>query len=136
MSMFACLFLCFISMLTSLDIGFAMLCALCRLVLMWSHLCLDVTTCEIHLRGAGVLDLHLSPLRAMLICLSCFLFTTRLAFFASSHFCTLAHLFMHESVCRPYSNPMELWTLNPNLHLSPQDTPFCLIICLFSRSYA
>ena len=37
MSMFACLFLCFISMLGFLDIGFAMLCALYGLVLVWSH---------------------------------------------------------------------------------------------------
>ena len=37
MSMFACLLLCFISMLTSLDLGFVMLCALCGLVLVWLH---------------------------------------------------------------------------------------------------
>ena len=27
---------------------------------------------------------------------------------------------------------MELWTLDPNLHLSAQDTLFCLITCLFA----
>ena len=78
MSLFACFLLCFISMLASLDLGFAMLYALRRLVLInpQDHLlcvvayippqaCLGVTTCEIHLRGVGVLDSHLSPLRVM-----------------------------------------------------------------------
>ena len=31
---------------------------------------------------------------------------------------------------------MELWALNPNLHLSSQDTLFCLITCLFALSFA
>ena len=69
---------------------------------------LDVTTYEIHLCGVSVLDSHLSPLHAMLICLPCLLCATCLAFFASLHLYTLAYMFMHESVCRPYSNPMEL----------------------------
>ena len=51
--------------------------------------CLDVTTCEIHLHGVGVLDTHLSPLRAMLICLPYLFCATHLAFFASSHICFL-----------------------------------------------
>ena len=83
--------------------------------------CLDVTTCEINPRGVGAHDSHLSPLHVMLICLPCLLYATCLAYFASLHICTLAYMFMHESMCRPYSNPMELWTLNPNLHLSSQD---------------
>ena len=70
--------------------------------------CLDVTTCEIHLYGVSVPDTHLSPLRAMLICLPCSFCTTHLAFFAYLHLCMLAYLFMHEFVCCPYSNPMEL----------------------------
>ena len=89
--------------------------------------CLDVTTCKIHLHGAGMLDTPLSPLRVMLICLPCSLCATRLAYFAFLHLCTLAYMFMHESVCRPYSNLMELQTPDPNLH-------FCLITCLFSLS--
>ena len=93
---------------------------------------LDATTCEIHLRGVGLLDTHISPLCAMLICLSGLLSATRLAFFASLHFCTLAYMFMQESVFRPYSNLMELWTPDPNLHLSFEDTIFCLIKCLFA----
>ena len=73
--------------------------------------CLDVTTCDIHLRGVGVLDTRLSLFRAMLICLPCLLYATCLALFASSHLCTFACTFMHESVCCPYSNPLELWKL-------------------------
>ena len=33
-------------------------------------------------------------------------------------------------VCRSYSNILELWTLNPNLHLSLQDSLFRLITCM------
>ena len=80
--------------------------------------CLDVTICEIHLRGVGVFVSHLSPLYAMLIFLSCLLCATRLASFASLHLFTLAYMFMHESMCHPYSNSMELWTLDRNRHLS------------------
>ena len=76
---------------------------------------LDVTTCETHLCDVGVLDTHLSMLRVMLLSLLC---ATRLAFLASLHLCMLAKMFMHKSVCHPYSNLMDLWTLDPNLHLS------------------
>ena len=83
-----------------------------------SRVCLDVTTCEIHPYGVGVLDSHLFSLCEMLICLPCLLCATRLDFFTSLHLCTLAYMFVHESVCCPYSNPMELQTLDPDLHLS------------------
>ena len=43
---------------------------------------------------------------------------------------------MHKSVCCPYSNPMELCTLDRNQHLSSQETLFCLIACLSALSYA
>jgi len=79
---------------------------------------LGVTTCEIHLRGVGVLDTHLSSLHAMLLCLPCLLCATRLVFFAPFHLCMFSYMFMHGSVWHPYFNPMELWTLDPNLHLS------------------
>ena len=49
--------------------------------------CLSVTTCETHLRDVGVLDTHLSLLRAILLCLLC---STRLACLAFLHLCTLA----------------------------------------------
>ena len=134
-SMFACLLQCFMSMFGSLDLGFAMLCALCGLVLVDPQrplacvvafvpprACLDVTTYEIDLCDVGVLDTHLSLLHAMLICLpSCIVPPIQLSLLLL-HFCTLAYLFMHESVCRLYYNPMKLWTLDPNLHFSSQDT--------------
>ena len=104
MSMFVCLLLWFISMLASLDPGFAMLYALRGLLLVGplGHLlcvvasvlpraCLGVTTCEIHLHGVGVLDSHISLLRAMLICLPCLLCATRLVFFASLYACLHVH---------------------------------------------
>ena len=80
--------------------------------------CLDVTICETHFYGVGVLDSHLSLLCMMFICLTCLLCATHMAFFASLHLCTLAYIFMHKSVCHPFSNLMELWILDPNLHLS------------------
>ena len=91
--------------------------------------CLDLTVCEAHLHDVGVLDEHLSPLCAEMLCLPSLLCATYLAFFTFLHFYMLAYMFMHEFVCRPYSNPMELWTSNPNLHFSSQDTLFCLITC-------
>ena len=59
---------------------------------------LDVTACETQLRDVGALDTHLSLLRAMMLCLPCLLCATCLAFFASLHLCTLAYIFMHESL--------------------------------------
>ena len=100
------------------------------------RVCLDVITCEIHLCGVSVLDSHLSLLYEMFICLPCLLCATHLAFFASLHLCTLAYMIMHKFVCRTYSNPMKLWTLDPNLHLFSQDTFFCLIACSFAPSCA
>ena len=51
------------------------------------------------------------------------------------HLYMLAYMFMHKScllVCRPYFNTMKIWTLNPNLHLSPLDTTFCWPFCLLT----
>ena len=51
------------------------------------------------------------------------------------HLYTLAYMSMREScllACRPCFNTMKLWTSNPNLHLSPTDTTFCLLSCLFA----
>ena len=39
-------------------------------------------------------------------------------------------------VCHPYFNTMELWTFDPNVHLSSQDTTFCLITSLLAPSCA
>ena len=186
MHVYACLLLCFISMFACLNLGFAMLGALRGLVLtsFWGHLlvfgCIHPARglfgCN-HLREyipvMLVCLLHaLSPLRAML-CLPCLLYATRLAFFASLHFCMLAYMFVHESLCLLMSSsliptipcrftpvfdtrdPKSLlenlldgtcvictpiqWnygTLDPNLHLSSYDTPFCLTTCLFVPSCA
>ena len=52
----------------------------------------------------------------------------------SMHLYMLAYMSMHEScllVCHPDFNTMKLWTFDPNLHLSPVDTTFCLPFCLF-----
>ena len=90
---------------------------------------MGVTTCEIHLYDASFFDAY--PFFALcdVLMLAFLAFCHSFGFFASLHLCTLAYMFMHKSVCHPYSNPMELWTLNPNLHLSSQDTFFCLITC-------
>ena len=99
-----------------------MLYALCGFMLvgLWGHLLawLHPTTCETYLCDVGVPDTHLPLLRAMLLCLPCLLCATRLAFFAFLYLCTLAYVFMHESVRRSYSTFIELWTPDPNLHLS------------------
>ena len=55
----------------------------------------------------------------------------------SMHLYTLAHMFMHKScllLCHPCFNTIKLWTFDPNLHLSPVDTTFCLPFCLFAFS--
>ena len=65
-----------------------------------------------------MLDTHLSSLCEMLYaCLACFVLPVWISLLLL-HLCMLAYMFMHEFMCHPYSNPMELWTLNPNLHLS------------------
>ena len=61
--------------------------------------CLDVTACETHLHDVSVLDTHLSPLRAIMLCLPCLLCATRLAFFASLHFWSLAYICSCMSLC-------------------------------------
>ena len=67
---------------------------------------------------------------AMLVCATCWLYL---------HFYTLAYMSMHESclpMCLPYFNTRKLWTSDPNLHLSPVDTTFCLSFCLFACFFA
>ena len=60
--------------------------------------CFCETICETHLCDVGLLDTYTSPLCAI-ICLPCLLCATRLALLVSLHLCTLAYLFMHESLC-------------------------------------
>ena len=64
MHVYVCLLLCFMPMLASLDLGFAMLCAL-----LWAYSCAvtstplvaywGVTTCEAHPHDADLLDAYL-----------------------------------------------------------------------------
>ena len=125
MSMFACLLTSVLCVLVSLSRSRLChaLCPLwacaCVVAFVLPRVCLDVTTCEIHIHGVVVLGIDLSLLRVMLICSPCLLCATRLAFFAFWHLCMLAYMFMHDFVFHPYVNPMELWKLDPNLHLSP-----------------
>ena len=67
--------------------------------------CLGVTTCETHLHDVGVLDTHLSLLRAMMLCLPCLLYATRLAFFL---LCIFARLLTCScmSLCLPVSSSL------------------------------
>ena len=48
----------------------------------------------------------------------------------SMHLHTLVHMSMLE--CHPCFNKMKPWTSDPNLHLSPVDTTFCLLFLLFA----
>ena len=53
----------------------------------------------------------------------------------SMHLYTLAYMSMHEFcllMCRSCFNTIKLWTFDPNLHLSPADTTFCLLFHLFA----
>ena len=128
---YACLLLCFMLVLASLVLGFAMLNAFHRLDLVWLHPtpmrpCLDVTIWEASL-DAGLLHTYLSlsaPCDAMLTMFVC---GTR---WLSMHLCTLAHMSMHESfllVCRPCFNTMKLWMFDPNLHLSLKNRSVFLV---------
>ena len=72
-----------------------------------------------------------APCDVMLIMLVC---ATRWLFM---HLCALAYMFMHKScllVSHPCFKAMKLWTFDPNLHLSPVNTTYCLpflLVCLF-----
>ena len=64
--------------------------------------------------------------------LSMLVYATR---WLSMHLYMLTHISMHEScllMCRPCFNTMNLWTSNPNLHLSLANTTLCLLSCLFA----
>ena len=80
--------------------------------------CLGVTICETHLLDVGVLDTHLSPLRAMMLCLPCLLCNTCLAFFASLHLCTFSYIFMHESLLACVIKPNTYYLVRVHTRLS------------------
>ena len=131
MHVYACLLLCFISMFSYLDLGFAMLFAFFGLVLvsLWGHLLVWLHSSLLWLVWMWTLVRNIFVMLVCLICtflhyvqwcnacLTCFVppvsLSLLLYIFACSPTC-----FMHVSVCRPYSNLMELWTPNPNLHMS------------------
>ena len=79
--------------------------------------CLDVTAYETHLRDIGVLDTHLSLLCAMMLCLPCLLCATHLASFASLHLCTLAYIFMNESLLASVIKPNSYYLVRVHTHL-------------------
>ena len=78
--------------------------------------CLGVTACDTHLCDVGVLDTHLSLLHVMILCLPCLLYATRLAFFASLHFCMLAYMFMHESLLACVIKPNSYYLVLVHTH--------------------
>ena len=78
---------------------------------------LDVTIYETHLLDVGVLDTHLSPLHAMMLCLPCLLCTTRLAFCASLHLCTLTYIFMHKSLLACVNKPNSYYLMQVHTHI-------------------
>ena len=130
---YAWLLLCFMLMLASLVLGFAMLDALRGFVVVWLHptpmrSCSDVTIWEAS-PDVGLLRAYPSVFRSMLVCATSWL---------SMHLYTLAYMSMHEScllVCRPYFSTIKLWTSDPNLHLSLVDTTLlfdCSLVCLFA----
>ena len=126
---YACLLLCFMLMLTSLD-------ALRGLDLVWLHStpmrpCLDVTIWEAS-PDARLLRIYPSLSTLCDAMHTMFVHTTH---WLSMHLYMLAHMSIHEScllVCCPCFNKMKLWTFNLNLHLSLADTTFCLLSCLFA----
>ena len=103
---YACLSLCLISMLASLDLGFAMLDALSGFEVVWLYLtpirpCLDVTIedaspwCPVALCTPFPFAVLCDDMLTMLVCVTCWL---------SMHLYMLAYMSMHEScllVCHP-----------------------------------
>ena len=103
---YACLSLCLISMLASLDLGFAMLDALSGFEVVWLYLtpmrpCLDVTIqdaspwCPVALCTPFPFAAPCDDMLTMLVCVTCWL---------SMHLYMLAYMSMHEScllVCHP-----------------------------------
>ena len=129
MHVYACLLLCFMLMLTSLD-------ALRGLDLVWLHSmpmrpCLDVTIWEAS-PDARLLRIYPS---LSTLCDAMHTMFVHATHWLSMHLYMLAHMSIHEScllVCCPCFNKMKLWTFNSNLHLSLVDTTFCLLSCLFA----
>ena len=145
MRIYACLLLCFISTFVWLDLGSCHALWPLWACAWWSLkplacvvkpvplvTCLGVNNCE-NTSPWCWFALCIPFLRSMrcYACLSYLVPPVWLSlFFASLRACLHVHAWVH--VSRLYSNLMELWTLDSNLYLSSQDTPFCLITCLFA----
>ena len=139
--MFAFLLLCFISMLASIDLGVAMLCALHGLVLVWLHMSLVllvwmqplvrctsvVLVCLIHT--------FLCSMQCRYACLACFVPPIWLSLlsciFARLRTCSYMSLcVVHTPIQWNYGHSIQTYSCPPK-------TPsFCLITCLFALSYA
>ena len=134
---YACLLLCFMLLIASLVLGFARLDAHSGFVVVWLHsdayevlfgcnylgciTMMPVASCTPFLLSAPCNDM-----------LSMLVYATR---WLCMHLYMLTHISMHEScllMCRPCFNTMNLWTSNPNLHLSLAKTTLCLLSCLFA----
>ena len=131
-----CMFMlaCFILVLASLVLGFAIFDALSRRVVTsdahealfgCNHLgciaMMPVASCI-----ASPFSTSCNDMFVMVVCATRWLYM---------HLYTLAYMSVHEScllVCRPCFNTMKLWTFDPNLHLSFADTTFCLLSYLFT----
>ena len=134
---YACLLQCFMLVLASLVLGFAMFGAFRGLDLVWLHLmlirpCSGVTIWEAspdsRLFCAYPSIFHSAQCYACCACLC-----HSLAFYASLH--AYLHVLVESCllVCHPCFNTMKLWTFDSNLHLSLADTTFCCFLaCLLT----
>ena len=127
---------CFMFVLASLVLGFAMLDTLRGFMVVWLHPmptrpCLGVTTWD----ASSIPSCFVCALPFLTPCddmLTTFAYATR---WLSFYLYMLAYMSMHEScllVSHPCFNTMKLWTFHPNLHLSHVDTTSCVLSCLFS----
>ena len=134
---YACLLQCFMLVLASLVLGFAMFGAFRGLDLVWLHLtlirpCLGVTIWEAspdsRLFCAYPSIFHSAQCYACCACLC-----HSLAFYASLH--AYLHVLVESCllVCHPCFNTMKLWTFDSNLHfplLTPHFVAFLLVYLL------
>ena len=122
---YACLLLCFMLMLASLVLGYAMFGALHGLDLVWLHLtpmrpCSDVTIWEAF-PDVGLLHAYPSLFHSADAMLTMLVYATR---WLSMPLYTLAYMFMHKScllLCHPYFNTIKSLTFDSNLHLFPHE---------------
>ena len=93
------------------------------------RVCLDVTICDIHFYGISVLAIHLSSLRATLICLLCATLLAFLVSMLSLHACLHVHAWVCVSFILQSNGAMDIRS-KPTFVLLGH--PFCLITCFFT----